>query len=62
MLENPDIDTIDWGAVDEVTVTSEKNVEEDVAKGKDALSILDNPETRNTFVDDLMEVKFEFFV
>ncbi|GFR99291.1 CDK5 regulatory subunit-associated protein 3 [Elysia marginata] len=62
VLENPDIDTIDWGAVDDVVVTSsdvmnEQVGEEDVAKGKDALSILDNPETRNIFVDDLLELQ-----
>lgn len=27
-----------------------------VARGKEALTILDNPETRNTFIDELMEV------
>ena len=62
VLENPDIDTIDWSVVDDVTVSSSGislgNEDEDVAKGKDALSVLDNPETRNIFVDDLLEVRF----
>ena len=31
-------------------------LEEGVAKGEDALSILDNPKTRTKFIDDLMEV------
>lgn len=30
---------------------------EGVAKGEDAMSILDNPRTRTLFIDDLMEVK-----
>lgn len=29
---------------------------EGVASGKDALSLLDNPKTRNIFIDDLLEV------
>jgi hypothetical protein len=32
--------------------------EDGVAKGDDALSILDNPKTRALFLDDLLEVKF----
>lgn len=31
---------------------------EGVAKGEDAMSILDNPRTRTLFIDDLMEVKY----
>ena len=62
VLENPDIDTIDWSVVDDVTVSSSGishgNEDDDIAKGKDALSVLDNPETRNIFVDDLLEVRF----
>ena len=27
-----------------------------VARGEDALTVLDNPHTRNLFIDDLMEV------
>ncbi|RUS91241.1 hypothetical protein EGW08_001047 [Elysia chlorotica] len=61
VLENPDIDTIDWSVVDDVAVSSsdkkDGNDDEDIAKGKDALSILDNPETRNIFVDDLLELQ-----
>lgn len=61
-LEHPDIDTIDWGAAEDVVVSSSDGAgdqvnEKDVAKGKDALSILDNPETRNIFVDDLLELQ-----
>jgi len=29
-----------------------------VAKGSDALTVLDNPKTRVIFMDDLMEVKY----
>ena len=31
---------------------------EGVASGEDALSLLDNPKTRNLFIDDLLEVMF----
>ncbi|GFN75969.1 Cdk5 regulatory subunit-associated protein 3, partial [Plakobranchus ocellatus] len=58
VLENPDIDAIDWGAADDIALSCEEDEqqqEEKIAKGKDALSILDNPETRNSFVDDLLE-------
>ena len=35
---------------------------EEVAKGSDALSILENTETRNLFIDELLEVNiFSFF-
>ncbi|KAI8767290.1 CDK5 regulatory subunit-associated protein 3 [Biomphalaria glabrata] len=61
VLENPDIDAIDWGAVGDVSTTeSSSNIpstESDIATGKDALSVIDNPETRNTFIDDLLELK-----
>lgn len=33
------------------------NFAEGVAKGEDAMSILDNPRTRVLFIDDLMEVQ-----
>ncbi|CAL1536755.1 unnamed protein product [Lymnaea stagnalis] len=59
VLENPDIDTIDWGAVGDITPieSTEIGQESGVATGKDALSVIDNPETRNNFIDDLLELK-----
>jgi len=57
VLENPDIDTIDWGAVEDVSPTPDACAAGDTATGKDALSVIDNPETRNLFVDDLLELK-----
>ncbi|KAH9523867.1 CDK5 regulatory subunit-associated protein 3 [Bulinus truncatus] len=61
VLENPDIDAIDWGAVGDVATTDaipvSSSIESDVAAGKDALSLIDNPETRNNFIDDLLELK-----
>lgn len=47
---------IDWS--DTVIVEKHKpDSGEGVAKGEDALSILDNPKTRNLFIDDLMELE-----
>jgi hypothetical protein len=37
-------------------VIESSGTEGGVAKDKEALTILDNPETRNTFIDELMEV------
>lgn len=57
-LESPDVDVIDWEIIDEVAAPASGTVgaEVDVASGRDALSLIDNPETRNLFVDDLLEV------
>ncbi|KAK7487429.1 hypothetical protein BaRGS_00021270 [Batillaria attramentaria] len=48
-------DSIDWGDVgtDSASLPEEKGV----ARGDDALSVLDNPNTRNLFIDDLMELE-----
>ena len=32
-------------------------ISEGVASGEDAMSLLDNPKTRNLFIDDLFEVR-----
>ncbi|XP_043530684.1 CDK5 regulatory subunit-associated protein 3 [Chiloscyllium plagiosum] len=55
-------DMIDWG--DDTTAAVEINVVESgaegdggVAKGNDALTILENPETRNQFINELMELQ-----
>jgi len=57
VLENPDIDTIDWDAVVEGEAENPVDDDVDIAAGKDALSIIDNPETRNLFIDDLLELQ-----
>ena len=45
--------TIDWGD----DAQGQGDVTEDgVARGKDALTVLDNPATRFQFMDELMEV------
>ncbi|NXB24684.1 CK5P3 protein, partial [Rhagologus leucostigma] len=54
-------DGIDWGdgAGQEGTITvveAGTEAPEGVARGSDALTLLENPETRNRFVDELMEV------
>ncbi|XP_031556788.1 CDK5 regulatory subunit-associated protein 3-like [Actinia tenebrosa] len=61
---NDDSAGIDWGdsgiTVDESAVTEitvEDSGEGGIAKGKDALTILDNTETRNMFLDEMMELQ-----
>ncbi|RLV63046.1 hypothetical protein DV515_00018675 [Chloebia gouldiae] len=54
-------DGIDWGDGEgqEGTITvleAGTEAPEDVARGSDALTLLENPETRNQFIDELMEV------
>ncbi|GAB1606404.1 CDK5 regulatory subunit-associated protein 3-like [Argonauta hians] len=52
-------DGIDWG--DGVETTNEKTAkvsESGVARGEDALSVLEAQETRNLLMEDLMELKF----
>ncbi|XP_048730566.2 CDK5 regulatory subunit-associated protein 3-like [Ostrea edulis] len=48
-----DSNGIDWNEV----VIVNKTDSEGVAKGEDAMSILDNPRTRVLFIDDLMELE-----
>lgn len=49
---------IDWGITGEtVQVQETPETEEGVASGEDALSLLDNPRTRNLFIDDLLELE-----
>ncbi|XP_072523233.1 CDK5 regulatory subunit-associated protein 3 [Salminus brasiliensis] len=53
---------IDWGESDTATVEIEvvdagTNCPEGVARGEDALSLLENPETRSQFIDELMELE-----
>ncbi|XP_041258267.1 CDK5 regulatory subunit-associated protein 3 isoform X1 [Onychostruthus taczanowskii] len=56
-------DGIDWGDGEkgqEGTITvveSGTEAPEDVARGSDALTLLENPETRNQFIDELMELE-----
>ncbi|KAK3578328.1 hypothetical protein CHS0354_039035 [Potamilus streckersoni] len=55
----PLVEEIDWGGSGEATqvdVTSSES-EEGVAQGEDALTILDNPRTRNSFLDDMYELE-----
>ncbi|XP_064617573.1 CDK5 regulatory subunit-associated protein 3-like isoform X2 [Liolophura sinensis] len=47
---------IDWGT-GEVTKSDQSSSKEGVAQGENALSLLDNPKTRNLFVDDLSELE-----
>ena len=35
---------------------------EGVARGEDALTILENPQSRNQFIDELMEVNISVFM
>ncbi|OWF41135.1 CDK5 regulatory subunit-associated protein 3-like [Mizuhopecten yessoensis] len=55
----PDSDSngIDWSDTVLVEHPSKGGTEEGVAKGVDALTILDNPVTRTKFMDDLMELE-----
>jgi hypothetical protein len=39
-------------------VLEEDGLEGGVARGEEAMSILENPETRNFFIDELLEVLF----
>uniref|UniRef100_A0A8B9RI94 CDK5 regulatory subunit associated protein 3 n=1 Tax=Astyanax mexicanus TaxID=7994 RepID=A0A8B9RI94_ASTMX len=53
---------IDWGESDTAAVEIEvvdagTNCPEGVARGEDALSLLENPETRSQFIDELMELE-----
>ncbi|XP_027575499.1 CDK5 regulatory subunit-associated protein 3 [Pipra filicauda] len=54
---------IDWGAGgdEELQITvleaGAEVPEEGVARGSDALTVLENPETRNQFIDELMELE-----
>jgi len=59
VLENPDVDAIDWGDVgaEDVTQADGTTDASDKATGSDALSVIDNPETRNLFIDDLLELQ-----
>ncbi|XP_041577508.2 CDK5 regulatory subunit-associated protein 3 [Taeniopygia guttata] len=56
-------DGIDWGDGEgqEGTITvleaGTEAAPEDVARGSDALTLLENPETRNQFIDELMELE-----
>nr|XP_041577511.1 CDK5 regulatory subunit-associated protein 3 isoform X5 [Taeniopygia guttata] len=55
-------DGIDWGdeGGQEGTITvleAGTEAPEDVARGSDALTLLENPETRNQFIDELMELE-----
>nr|XP_041577508.1 CDK5 regulatory subunit-associated protein 3 isoform X2 [Taeniopygia guttata] len=56
-------DGIDWGdeGGQEGTITvleaGTEAAPEDVARGSDALTLLENPETRNQFIDELMELE-----
>lgn len=45
---------IDFGESSEISESS--NVNDGVARGKDALTVLDNPQTRFQFLDELEEV------
>ncbi|KAK3105980.1 hypothetical protein FSP39_010044, partial [Pinctada imbricata] len=49
-----DSNGVDWN---EVVIVDKPSSEEGVAKGEDALSILDNPRTRTLFIDDIMELE-----
>ncbi|XP_006023329.1 CDK5 regulatory subunit-associated protein 3 isoform X1 [Alligator sinensis] len=55
-------DGIDWGSGDSETVQisvleTGTQVSEGVARGPDALTLLENPETRSQFIDELMELE-----
>lgn len=49
-----DSNGIDWN---EVVIVDKPDSAEGVAKGEDAMSLLDNPRTRTLFIDDLMELE-----
>ncbi|KAL5009859.1 hypothetical protein ScPMuIL_012164 [Solemya velum] len=53
------VDEIHWGeAEDGAKIPDEvRREEEGVARGDDALSLLDNPQMRNLFIDDLLELE-----
>lgn len=60
--EEPSAGGIDWGESDTAAVEIEvvdagTNCPEGVARGEDALSLLENPETRSQFIDELMELE-----
>ncbi|XP_041029608.1 CDK5 regulatory subunit-associated protein 3 isoform X1 [Carcharodon carcharias] len=60
--EEQGADVIDWGENASATVEidvmeSEAEGDDGVAKGNDALTILENTETRNQFVNELMELQ-----
>lgn len=50
---------ISWDEPEEVVLEkgAEETSEEGVAKGQEALTVLDNPLTRNVFLDDLLELE-----
>ncbi|KAK2187354.1 hypothetical protein NP493_168g01020 [Ridgeia piscesae] len=56
-------DNIDWGegaidieVVGDVTTDTSTAADDDVARGSDARTLLDNVQTRNSFVDELLEL------
>ncbi|XP_067869736.1 CDK5 regulatory subunit-associated protein 3 isoform X2 [Heterodontus francisci] len=60
--QEPGADVIDWGestsaAVEIDMVESGAEGDDGVAKGNDALTILENTETRNQFINELMELQ-----
>ncbi|KAF5906349.1 CDK5 regulatory subunit-associated protein 3, partial [Clarias magur] len=60
--EETDDGGIDWGdtttaAVEIEVVAAGTDCPEGVARGEDALSLLENPKTRNQFIDELMELE-----
>jgi hypothetical protein len=58
---NIEIEVEDGGISKETAVVQEVTSEETgVARGADALTVLDNVDTRNTFLDELYEVGFDF--
>ncbi|XP_076455666.1 CDK5 regulatory subunit-associated protein 3-like [Babylonia areolata] len=54
--EDSNGDSIDWEEITHEDVAPQVE-EKGVARGEDALSVLDNPATRNLFIDDLMELE-----
>ncbi|WAR04458.1 CK5P3-like protein [Mya arenaria] len=48
---------INWGDLDDPAQPTEESAKDGVAVGEEALTILDNPRTRNLFLDDLMELE-----
>ncbi|XP_020773930.1 CDK5 regulatory subunit-associated protein 3 isoform X2 [Boleophthalmus pectinirostris] len=63
-LESGDADTsgIDWGdggpaPIEIEVVDAGTDCPDGVARGEDALSILENPQSRNQFIDELMELE-----
>ncbi|KAL4228499.1 CDK5 regulatory subunit associated protein 3 [Mactra antiquata] len=46
---------IDWGDIGDIKTVETTDVE-GVAKGEEALSLLDNPKTRNLFLNDMLEL------